>query len=122
MMKGKKNKGMSKAISDASMSKLKTYISYKQLEYGMNVKLLGRYEASTKECYECSNQQKIALSDREFICQSCGVVRHRDLNAALVIQKKMIGGITPILQTSSDIKSLHPLVVTMQLQWNVKNF
>ena len=82
----------------------------------MNVKLLGRYEASTKECYECSNKQIMKLSDREFVCQSCGVVRHRDLNAALVIQRKMIGGITSILQTSSNIKSLHPLVVTMQLQ------
>lgn len=108
-MKGKKNRCLNRGIADASMSKLKAYISYKQQEFGMNVQLLGRYEASTKECFECSNKQTMTLADRDFCCTSCGVARNRDLNAALVIQKKTVGGITPTLQTWSSI-NLHPLV------------
>ena len=51
-----KNRRLSKSISDTSMAKLKQFITYKQQEYGMEVKLLNRFEPSTKECSECGTQ------------------------------------------------------------------
>ncbi|WNN12444.1 RNA-guided endonuclease TnpB family protein [Chryseobacterium phage MA9V-2] len=110
------NKQFRRALEDASMTKLKNYIWYKQQEYGIHARFIPRYTASSKECYECENVQKIAMREREFICTSCGTVRDRDLNAALVIQRKALGRISPSIQTLSDIKSLHPLVVITQLQ------
>jgi len=88
-----KSKMMSKSISDSSMSKLKTFIIYKQkFDYNKEVVLLGTFEPSTKECNECGNIQNMKLSDREFVCTGCGnVIMDRDLNASKTILRKTVG-------------------------------
>lgn len=111
-----RNRKLAKSISDASMSKLKQFISYKQKEYGKEVKLLGRYEPSTKECHGCGSIQVMSLSDREFVCENCGEVKmDRDLNASIVIKNKTVG-VNAVERASSDIKTLHPLVGVKQLR------
>jgi putative transposase len=87
------SKTMSKSISDTSMSKLKTFISYKQkFGYNKDVVLLGTFEPSTKECHECENIQHVKLSDREFVCTGCGNIKmDRDLNASKTIKRKTVG-------------------------------
>ena len=99
-----KNRRLSKSISDTSMAKLKQFITYKQQEYGMEVKLLNRFEPSTKECSECGHNQTMMLSDRTFVCQNCGVVKDRDWNASIVIRNKTVG-VNTVQQTWSDIKT-----------------
>ena len=109
-----KNRKLSKAISDSSMSKLKQFISYKQKEYGKEVLLLGRFEASTKECSCCGNIQDMKLSDRIFECVNCGFKLNRDHQAAIVIRNKTVG-VNADSRSWSDGKTLHPLVVVKQL-------
>lgn len=102
-----KNRRLSKSISDTSMAKLKQFITYKQQKYGMEVKLLNRFEPSTKECSECGHNQTMMLSDRTFVCQNCGVVKDRDWNASIVIRNKTVG-VNAVQRTWSDSKpSLH---------------
>jgi putative transposase len=88
-----KSKLMSKLIADASMSKLKRFITYKQkFDYNKEVALLGTFEPSTKECNECGNIQHMKLTDREFVCTGCGnVIMDRDLNASKTILRKTVG-------------------------------
>lgn len=116
-----KNKRLSKSISDTSMSKLKQLIAYKQKEYDKEVKLLGRYEPSTKECHGCGSIQVMALSDREFVCENCGeVTMDRDWNAAIVIRNKTVG-VNAVQQTWSNIKTKLHHDVKWQLLRSVEN-
>lgn len=110
------NRKLSKSISDTSMSKLKFMIDYKQQEYNKQVKLLGRFERSTKECNVCDNVQDMKLSDRIFECNNCGLVMNRDHQAALVIKKKTVGVNAVKNQARSNCKTLHPLVDVRQLR------
>ena len=117
-----KNKRLSKSISDTSMSKLKQLITYKQKEYDKEVKLLGRYEPSTKECHGCGAIQVMSLSDREFVCESCGeVTMDRDWNAAIVIRNKTVG-VNAVQQTWSNIKTIIHHDVKWQLLRSVETF
>lgn len=51
-----------------------------------NVKLIDKSYPTTKLCYNCGTLHKnITLSDREFICPSCGFQEERDLKAAKTI-------------------------------------
>jgi transposase len=44
--------------------------------------LLNRYLPTTKTCSKCGHKQKMTLSNRIFICESCGMVLDRDVNSA----------------------------------------
>ena len=47
-----------------------------------------KYEATTKVCSRCGNKKEdIALSDRTYKCEKCGLVIDRDLNSAINILK-----------------------------------
>lgn len=99
-----KNRRLSKSISDASMSTLKEFISYKQLEYGLEVQLLGTFEPSTKVCSSCGTIKPMTLADRTFECDKCGLIMDRDLNAANVIRDKVVG-VNTTQRTLREIKT-----------------
>ena len=105
MMKGKR---FSKSLADASMSKLKTFITYKSEAEGYKSNLLGRFEPSTIVCCKCSNKQEMKLSDRVFDCEKCNNVLDRDLNASINIRNKTVG-VNTETWTSSKSKP-HALV------------
>ena len=47
--------------------------------------LVDRFFASTKTCSGCGCKQDLSLSDRSWVCSSCGALHDRDQNAALNI-------------------------------------
>ena len=47
---------------------------------------IDRFRPSTKTCSDCGAIQEMALSDRTFICRSCGTIKPRDQNAAINIR------------------------------------
>lgn len=50
---------------------------------------MDRYYASSKTCNNCGNiNTELKLTDREWVCKSCGVLHDRDLNAAKNILKQ----------------------------------
>lgn len=99
-----KNHRLSKSFADSALSTLRNFINYKQIEYGMEVQLLGTFEPSTKICSECGHTQTMKLSDRVFKCESCKLEIDRDWNAAINIRNKVVG-VNATQQTQRDDKT-----------------
>lgn len=79
-----KNHKLAKAISDASFGELRRQLEYKCQWYGIDLIVANRFYPSSKTCSACGVVKPLLrLSERTFVCESCGVVIDRDLNAAL---------------------------------------
>ncbi len=62
----------------------KRQLLYKASWYGARVILADRWEPSSKRCSGCGwVDADLTLADRIFHCEQCGLVRDRDLNAAI---------------------------------------
>ena len=58
-------------------------LEYRRWWNGITFEKVDRWFPSTKTCSECGAvRPNMALSERTFICHSCGVMLDRDLNAA----------------------------------------
>lgn len=91
-----KNHKLSKHIADASWGNFVTLLQYKCDWYGKELVKVNRFYPSSKTCGDCGwINQELKLSDREWTCNSCGVVHDRDVNASRNILKeglKIISG------------------------------
>ena len=84
-----KNHKLSKHIADASWGNFVTLLQYKCDWYGKELVKVNRFYPSSKSCYDCGwINQELKLSDREWTCNSCGVVHDRDENASRNILKE----------------------------------
>ena len=93
------SKLMSKLISDASWSKFVSMLQYKADWYGKEVIKVGRYFPSSKLCGCGVKNTKLKLSDREWVCSSCGTINQRDQLASQNILKegrRSLGDITNV--------------------------
>ena len=55
-------------------------------KYGITINKINRYYPSSKKCSICGEIRKnLKLSDRTYICDKCGLIIDRDLNAAINI-------------------------------------
>ena len=92
-----KNHCLAGAISDVGWSKFTSMLVYKAEWYGKDVVKVGRFYASSKTC-ECGVKNDILkLSDREWVCEACGLINQRDELAANNILKegrRSLGDIT----------------------------
>lgn len=52
-----------------------------------SVVILDRFTPTTKPCHKCGTIHKMKLSQRIFVCDGCGVVCDRDLNASRVVER-----------------------------------
>ncbi|MFJ5886665.1 RNA-guided endonuclease InsQ/TnpB family protein, partial [Kitasatospora cineracea] len=76
------NRKLSRAISDASWSELRSMLEYKAQWYGREVIAVDRWFPSSKLCSACGTiRDKMPLNVREWTC-ACGAVHDRDVNAA----------------------------------------
>ena len=84
-----KNHKLSKHIADASWGNFVTLLQYKCDWYGKELVKVNRFYPSSKTCGDCGwINQELKLSDREWTCESCGVVHDRDVNASCNILKE----------------------------------
>lgn len=83
-----KNHRLAGAISDASWSKFTSMLDYKADWYGKDVVRVNRFYASSKTCSCGVKNEELKLSDRVWICASCGSINQRDLLAAQNILKE----------------------------------
>jgi putative transposase len=82
-----KNYKLARHIQDCAWGMMGTMLEYKLKERGHNLLTIGRFEPSSKVHNECGWMKKdLKLSDREWVCEGCGCVVDRDLNAALNIR------------------------------------
>lgn len=78
-------------LSNASLYKFLSQISYKCLWYETIIETLDQYEASTKICSNCGHDVgKLDTDIREWVCPVCETHHDRDVNAAMVIKQKAI--------------------------------
>ncbi|PBC75936.1 putative transposase [Streptomyces sp. TLI_235] len=77
-----KNRRLSRAVSDASWSELRTMLEYKCAWYGRELVVVDRWFPSSKLCSACDTvRDELPLNVREWTC-GCGAVHDRDVNAA----------------------------------------
>lgn len=78
-----RGRSMNRSIMDAGWRELRRQIEYKAKWHGKNVKVIGRFEPSSKMCSDCGHiHTHLTLADRQWTCVSCGSTHDRDINAA----------------------------------------
>jgi IS605 OrfB family transposase len=77
------NRRLARQVADASFAEFRRQVEYKTAWRGGRVIVADRWFASSKTCSGCGAvKAKLALSERTYVCTSCGAVADRDLNAA----------------------------------------
>ncbi len=77
------NGRLARAVADVGMFEFRRQLEYKAAMQGARIVLAGRFYPSSKTCSDCGNIAGLTLSDREWICDDCGVIHDRDHNAAI---------------------------------------
>lgn len=81
-----KNHKLALSISDVGMYEFRRQLEYKCLLYNCELVFIDRFFPSSKKCSSCGHiKDDLKLSDRTYICEHCGLVIDRDLNAAINI-------------------------------------
>jgi putative transposase len=79
-----KNRRLARAISDQGFAAAVRTLGYKTTWNGGRLVTAGRWFPSSKTCSGCGLvKAKLALSERVYTCESCGLVLDRDVNAAV---------------------------------------
>lgn len=78
-----KNKHLSKHIQDSMFYEFRRQLEYKCSQYGIELVVAERFYPSSKTCSYCGSIKfDLKLKDRVYKCDSCGLEKDRDLNAA----------------------------------------
>jgi len=108
-----KNRKLSRAIADAGMYEFRRQLEYKCQWYGSQLVVASRTYPSSKTCSNCGNRKKeLSLSEREYVCEACGIRIDRDLNAA----RNLVTVSLPETQTAcgEDVRRCDSPGITMQ--------
>ncbi|MDD2288692.1 MAG: transposase [Bacteroidales bacterium] len=83
-----KNKHLSKAIQQQGLYEFKRQMQYKCEFNGIEFIECDKWYPSSKTCSECGHIKKnLSLSERTYICEECGCIIDRDLNAAINLSR-----------------------------------
>ena len=83
-----KNRYLSRAIAESEFYYFWTLLERKCREYGIELRVVDRFYASSKTCSRCGHIKKdLCLNDRVYECTECGLVIDRDYNAALNLKR-----------------------------------
>ncbi|MEC3951934.1 RNA-guided endonuclease TnpB family protein [Nocardia sp. CDC153] len=83
-----KNRRLAKHIADVGFGELRRQLGYKTRRHGGTLVVVDRFYPSSKTCSLCGFvKTKLALSERMFVCDQCGLVLDRDINAARNLEK-----------------------------------
>jgi putative transposase len=94
-------RSLARHVSDAGFGEFRTQLEYKAAWYGTELVIADRRFASSKTCSGCGSVNPgLTLSDRTYVCTSCGLVIDRDVNAAINLARYTAGD-TP--QTSPPL-------------------
>lgn len=78
---------LGKSTNDNGFGMFRSFLKYKLHEQGKHLIHLDKWYPSSKTCHHCGYiNSDLSLSDREWVCPSCGKMVLRDHNAALNIR------------------------------------
>lgn len=81
---GARKRGLNRAIADAALAEVRRMLAYKTGWHGSRLVEADRWYPSSKTCSACGGRKpSLTLVDRTYVCEHCGVVVDRDLNAAI---------------------------------------
>jgi len=84
-----KNHKLAKSIQELGLYEMRRQLKYKSEWYGRDLIFVDRFFASSKLCSCCGWKNiNLKLSDREFVCEKCGLVIDRDENATINIENE----------------------------------
>ena len=77
---------MNRSILRNGWSSLVNKLAYKAQWYGRTLVQVDRFYPSSRLCHDCGHKYDgLRLSERDWVCESCGASHDRDVNAALNI-------------------------------------
>ena len=83
-----KNKYLSRAIEQQGFYEIKRQLEYKTKFNGIELVIADRFYPSSKTCSSCGSYKgDLKLKDRKYMCNVCGMVIDRDLNAAINLSR-----------------------------------
>ncbi len=83
------NHKLARSLQELSLYRFKEMLTYKAEWFGRHIVEIDRFYPSSKKCSCCGNKKEdLTLEDREYSCNSCGLVIDRDMNAAINIEKE----------------------------------
>jgi putative transposase len=78
-----------KSVSDTAWGKFTSFLDYKLREQGKKFIKIDKWFPSSKTCSCCGHVKKtLALSERTFHCNQCGLILDREVNAAINIKNE----------------------------------
>jgi putative transposase len=81
---GKGGRGLNRSLADAGLGELRRQLGYKTTWYGSRLIVADRWYPSSKTCSSCGAvKAKLALHERTYHCDACGLATDRDRNAAI---------------------------------------
>ena len=84
-----KNHKLAKSIQELSLYRFKEILTYKSEWSGRSLVQIDRWFPSSKLCSSCGYKyDKLTLSEREWICPTCGTTHNRDHNASKNIKNE----------------------------------
>jgi len=96
-----KNHKLGLSISDAAWSMFTNWVDYFAKIRGVHVVAVAPHFTS-QDCSKCGTRVKKSLSTRTHKCPDCGLVEHRDLNAAKNILSKGLGSKSTVGHTETQ--------------------
>ena len=79
-----RNRRLARAVADQGFGQARRMLGYKTTWNGGSLLPAGRWFPSSKTCSGCGAvKAKLALSERTYRCEACGLVLDRDVNAAV---------------------------------------
>jgi putative transposase len=81
---GAYKRGLNRALADAALAEVRRMLGYKTRWYGSILVEADRYYPSSQTCSACGRRKpNLTLADRRYVCEHCGLMIDRDLNAAI---------------------------------------
>ena len=79
-----RNRHLSKAVAQHNFYGFRAFLTWKCKIHAIPLRIVDRWYPGSKACHFCGTlKADLNLSDRSYICECCGKLIDRDLNAAL---------------------------------------
>ena len=89
-----KNHCLAQAISDSTFGEIRRQLEYKSRHSQTHLVVIDRFYPSSKTCSGCGSvKPELSLSERTYVCEDCGMVLDRDLNAAMNLRMVAVSSI-----------------------------